>query len=55
LNGFDVARFRPLVLIIENLFAERCARTYMRARRYELWRHIEPNDVLRAVLGASLA
>ncbi len=45
MEGLDVARFTPRVLIIENLFGERRYRTYMRGRGYELWRHIEPNDV----------
>jgi FkbM family methyltransferase len=44
-DGLDMAKFRPRVLIIENLFAERRYRTYMRARGYALWRQIEPNDV----------
>ncbi len=45
LDGLNVARFRPRVLIVENLFAEQRYRTYMRRRGYELWRHVEPNDV----------
>jgi FkbM family methyltransferase len=45
LDGFDMARFKPRVLIIENLFADRRYRTYMRNRGYALWRHLEPNDI----------
>jgi FkbM family methyltransferase len=45
LDGFDLARFKPRVLIIENLFAEQRYQTYMRNRGYELWRHIAPNDI----------
>lgn len=44
-DGLDMAKFKPRVLIIENLFAERRYRTYMQSKGYELWRHIEPNDV----------
>ncbi len=45
LSGLDMDSFRPRVLIIENLFADDGYREYMRARGYELWRHVEPNDV----------
>jgi FkbM family methyltransferase len=45
LDGFDIAGFKPRVLIIENLFAEQRYRTYMRNKGYELWRHIAPNDI----------
>jgi FkbM family methyltransferase len=45
LDGLDMARFKPRVLIIENLFAEQRYQTYMRNRGYELWRRIAPNDV----------
>jgi FkbM family methyltransferase len=45
LNGLDFERFRPRVLIIENLFAEDRYRHYMRTKGYALWRYIEPNDV----------
>jgi FkbM family methyltransferase len=45
LGGLDMDSFRPRVLIIENLFADDRYREYMRARGYELWRHVEPNDV----------
>jgi FkbM family methyltransferase len=63
LNGLDFERFRPRVLIVENLFAEAGYRDYMRAKGYALWRHVEPNDVyvapseihLRDRAGKSLA
>ena len=45
LNGLDVGRFTPRVLIVENLLDASSYRKYMRARGYTLWRHIEPNDV----------
>lgn len=45
LDGLDLARFEPRVLIVENLFADQRYQTYMRNRGYELWRRIAPNDV----------
>jgi FkbM family methyltransferase len=45
LDGFDMTRFAPRVMVIENFFAERAYRDYMRARGYGLWRYVEPNDV----------
>ena len=45
LDGLDIARFKPRVLIVENLFGEARYRTYMRRRGYGLWRRIEPNDI----------
>jgi FkbM family methyltransferase len=43
--GLDLSRYRPRVLIIENLFADRRYRKYMRGRGYELWKYTEPNDI----------
>ena len=45
LNGLDMQRFRPSVVILENLFDAGSYRTYMRAHGYVLWRRIAPNDV----------
>jgi FkbM family methyltransferase len=45
LDGLDFEKFTPRVLIIENLFGDDEYRHYMRARGYELWRYIEPNDI----------
>jgi FkbM family methyltransferase len=45
IDGLDMAKFTPRVLIIENLFIDRHYRTYMHDRGYSLWRYIEPNDV----------
>ncbi|HEX3391551.1 MAG TPA: FkbM family methyltransferase [Solirubrobacteraceae bacterium] len=45
LDGVDMVKFRPRVLIIENLFADRRYRVYMRSKGYVLWKRIEPNDV----------
>jgi FkbM family methyltransferase len=45
LDGLNFERLTPRVLIIENLFAEKRYRDYMRNRGYALWRHVEPNDI----------
>jgi len=45
LNGLDFEQFKPRVLIVENMFGEDEYREYMRAKGYELWRNIEPNDI----------
>jgi FkbM family methyltransferase len=45
LDGLDTARFKPRVLIIENLFNEKRYQTYMRQRGYVLWRRLSPNDI----------
>jgi FkbM family methyltransferase len=45
LNGLNFEKFKPTVLIIENVFDDDRYREYMRAKGYELWRYIDPNDV----------
>ncbi len=45
LRGFSVERYRPQVLIVENVFAENGYRHALGARGYRLWRHVAPNDV----------
>ena len=45
LRGFSVERYRPRVLIVENVFAEDSYRHALGARGYRLWRHVAPNDV----------
>jgi FkbM family methyltransferase len=45
LDGLDFERYRPAVLIVENLFAEASYRRALRARGYVLWRRRAPNDV----------
>jgi FkbM family methyltransferase len=45
LDGLDFQRFRPRVLIVENLLNDPGYYEYMRSRGYGLWRQIEPNDV----------
>ncbi|MGI9103438.1 MAG: FkbM family methyltransferase [Terriglobales bacterium] len=45
LDGLDFARYRPRVLIIENLFNDAKYWSYMRQKGYALWRNLPPNDV----------
>jgi len=45
LNGLDFEQFAPRVLIVENVFGDDEYREYMRAKGYELWRYIDPNDI----------
>ena len=45
LDGLDFRKYRPRVMVIENLFRSRKYRAYMRARGYNLWRCIRPNDI----------
>ena len=45
LKGLTFERFRPKVLVVENLFSERSYRVYMRAKGYALWKTIKPNEV----------
>lgn len=45
LRGLDFRRHRPRVLVIENLFRDQAYHEFMRARGYELWRELPPNDV----------
>ncbi len=45
LDGLDFQKYKPRVLVIENMFRARKYRKYMRARGYKLWRCIRPNDI----------
>lgn len=45
LSGLDFDRYRPRVMVIENLFKEASYRVFARARGYTLWRVLHPNDV----------
>ena len=45
LKGLSFDRYRPKVLIIENLFSEQSYRDFMREKGYTLWRTIKPNEV----------
>ena len=45
LRGLTLAKYKPRVMIIENLFDLEEHRTYMAGEGYVLWRHLAPNDV----------
>jgi FkbM family methyltransferase len=45
LDGLSFERYRPKVVIVENLFAESRYRDALRDRGYMLWRRRDPNDV----------
>ena len=45
LDGLSFDRYRPAVLIVENLFTEAAYRRAMAERGYRLWRRVWPNDV----------
>jgi hypothetical protein len=45
LDGLDLEKYRPRVMVIENLFRDRKYRAYMRAKGYTLWRCLRPNDI----------
>lgn len=48
LAGLDFAKYRPRVLIIENLFNDPAYRTQINTYGYLLWRTVPPNDVFIA-------
>jgi FkbM family methyltransferase len=54
LRGLDFARYKPSVLIVENLFVTASYRAFMAERGYVLWRRASPNDVYvrRELLGS---
>jgi|SRR5271165_4306535 len=45
LEGLNLEKYRPRVMVIENLFRDRKYRAYMEARGYSLWRCLRPNDI----------
>ncbi len=45
LEGLDLERYRPRVMVIENMFRDSKYRAYMRAKGYRLWRCVRPNDI----------
>ena len=45
LSGFDFTRYRPKVLMADNLFFELAYNTATRNRGYVLWHRLGPNDV----------
>jgi FkbM family methyltransferase len=45
MRGLDMGRYRPKVVILENLFKSKDYVGFMRERGYNLWKRLEPNDV----------
>ncbi len=45
IDGLDVEKYQPRVMIVENLFNERKYSKYMKDINYVLWKRIYPNDV----------
>ena len=45
LDGLNMPRYRPRVMIIENLFDDKKYRSYMKNLDYVLWRSLPPNEV----------
>lgn len=45
LRGLSLERYRPRVLLVENVFEDERYRLALDERGYRLWRHIRPNDV----------
>ena len=45
LRGLSTEKYRPQVMVIENLFNAKEYRDYMKSIGYILWRRVRPNDV----------
>jgi FkbM family methyltransferase len=45
MRGFSIERYRPSVIILENLFKSEGYVAYMATAGYKLWQRLEPNDV----------
>ena len=45
LKGLDFRRYKPRVIIVENLFLEESYGTYMKGIGYVLWKRLPPNEV----------
>jgi FkbM family methyltransferase len=45
LRGLSIEKYKPRVMVIENLFNAREYRDYMKSIGYILWRRVRPNDV----------
>lgn len=44
-GGLDLEKYKPRVIVIENLFRDKKYKAYMRAKGYRLWRCLRPNDI----------
>jgi FkbM family methyltransferase len=45
IRGLSLKKYRPKVIILENLFKDAKYVAFMRTFGYVFWRHLEPNDV----------
>jgi FkbM family methyltransferase len=45
MRGFDLRRYKPKVVILENLFQEDAIRSLMAASGYQLWQTFVPNEI----------
>jgi FkbM family methyltransferase len=45
MKGLDLSKYRPKVLIIENLFDSKDYRNYFTSQGYKLWHSLPPNDI----------
>jgi FkbM family methyltransferase len=45
IDGLDFRKYRPQVMIIENLFDSKAYRDHIKNLGYLLWKHVHPNDV----------
>ncbi|MGP0089938.1 MAG: FkbM family methyltransferase [Xanthobacteraceae bacterium] len=43
--GLDLQKYKPRVMVIENLFNDLKYRLYLNSKGYSLWRFLAPNDV----------
>lgn len=45
MRGFSIERFRPKVVVLENLFRSRSYRSFMRGLGYRRWQRLKPNEI----------
>jgi FkbM family methyltransferase len=45
IDGLNIAKYRPRLMVIENLFSSNKYLSYMKAKGYFLWKRAYPNDV----------
>jgi hypothetical protein len=45
MRGLSLKKYRPKIVILENLFKDARYVAFMQTFGYVLWRHLEPNDV----------
>jgi len=49
MRALNLARYRPGVMILENLLNDSKYLTYMKDQGYDRWQHIFSNDVRRGI------